>query len=201
MDEIEAQVIAPQQKKPGFWKREFGPEVTEAQQTFDVLVGIIAPILALIFDPVVFRGGPCGSNSLTAQYSLFAYCAIGLGILALVTWLGAGGSLGLFTGVLAGVLVTGSIFATAVGVIMLPISLIGLIVCIGVLGLLPFLTAVVYLRNGIRALWAGYQQTQFKLVFSALVISGIVMVLGLPALIQWPFPDTVLMPAECSSVQ
>jgi len=39
-----------------FWRRQFGEDRTDAQQVFDVVFGLIAPILCFYFDPIVFKG-------------------------------------------------------------------------------------------------------------------------------------------------
>jgi hypothetical protein len=54
--------------------------------------------------------------------------------------------------VFAGAFFAGAAFSALIGLAILPFTLIGLIVLIGVLGFLPFLTAFVYLRAGVRAL-------------------------------------------------
>jgi hypothetical protein len=43
------------EEKPGFWRRQFSNDVTPAQNIFDVIIGVIAPVLCFIFDPVVFN--------------------------------------------------------------------------------------------------------------------------------------------------
>jgi hypothetical protein len=50
-----------------------------------------------------------------------------------------------------GSLYGGAIFAGLLGLVLLPLSLIGLAFGIGVLGFSPFATAFVFLRNGVRA--------------------------------------------------
>lgn len=49
-------------------------------------------------------------------------------------------------------MVLGGIFCLTVGVILLPFSLLGLMLGIGIFGFTPFLTGIVYSRNGYRAL-------------------------------------------------
>jgi hypothetical protein len=39
----------------GFWQRQFSANVTRQQMTFDVIMGIFAPILCIILYPVVFN--------------------------------------------------------------------------------------------------------------------------------------------------
>src|SRR5687768_14930118 len=95
MDELETSTPVPQPRGPGFWKRQFSQQITTGQRTFDVLFGVITPILALAFDPVVFKGSrTCVSpEALLGEFSVFAYTAIGLGTLCFLIWMIAGSSL------------------------------------------------------------------------------------------------------------
>src|SRR6059036_1217018 len=42
--------------RPRFWKRQFLGPATTPQIIFDVVFGIVGPVLCFVFDPVVFRG-------------------------------------------------------------------------------------------------------------------------------------------------
>src|ERR1051326_927378 len=43
-----------------FWSRQFSTTITSRQKIFDLVVGVVIPILLVIFDPVVFRStGAC----------------------------------------------------------------------------------------------------------------------------------------------
>mgnify|MGYP001086215367 CR=1 FL=1 len=53
--------------------------------------------------------------------------------------------------VFAGAFLTGAIFSTVVGIVILPLSLLGLVVLLGIFGFTPFVTAFVFLRTGVRA--------------------------------------------------
>jgi hypothetical protein len=53
---------------------------------------------------------------------------------------------------IGGVLLAGSLFSFIVGVLILPLTIFGLVIVIGIVGFTPFITAFVYLRTGIRAL-------------------------------------------------
>ena len=43
--------------KPGFWRRQFGSNVTTKQKGFDWTVGVVLPLICFLFDPIVFRDG------------------------------------------------------------------------------------------------------------------------------------------------
>jgi hypothetical protein len=57
-----------------------------------------------------------------------------------------------FSAPFTGIFFAGGIFSTAIGVAILPMSLYGLLLLIGVLGFTPFVTAFVYFRSGVRAM-------------------------------------------------
>src|ERR1051325_11624209 len=131
----------------GFWKRGFEPAVKPSQRWADFIFGILAPILCLVFDPAIFRGGfPVGSGYLSA-YKPFAYAEITLSVLLLAYYLlRQRGSLWL-----SGILLGGGVFSLTLGAFMLPMTFLGLFIFIGVLGLLPFVTGYVFLRNAYRS--------------------------------------------------
>lgn len=47
-------------ERPRFFKRQFASQRTEAQDAFDITFGIVLPILVLVADPIVFKGGFLG---------------------------------------------------------------------------------------------------------------------------------------------
>jgi hypothetical protein len=112
---------------------------------FDVAFGIVLPLVCLYFDPFVFRH-PFGEPLLGAHL-VVAAVAIGLGLLSLSTWLLIRWPPAFMAGLLAG----GAIFASLLGVVLLPFSLLGLVVFIGILGFSPFVTAFVFWRNALHA--------------------------------------------------
>jgi hypothetical protein len=184
MSEAHPELPLPPRQRSGFWKRQFGPEATAGQRTFDVLVGVVAPILALIFDPTIFKGsGGCVSpQALLGQYSIFAYTAIGQGTLFFLVWNIAGSSLGRVSALFSGIFLAGALVGTVLGVLILPLSLIGLMICIGILGFLPFLTALIYLRTSIRAMRRARISSQPMPRIIVAILFGILLSIGPPAL-------------------
>jgi hypothetical protein len=169
-------------KPPTFWARQFDEKPTRAQTVFDVCAGIILPVVCLVFDPVVFRAG-WGFGPLLGRFKLFTYALIAIEIAALAAWLALRGRAGVWTGPLGGVVMAGAYFSLVVGVVLLPFSLLGLMLFIGVLGFSPFLAALVYWRNGrlarresARFLTAGQRKW--------LPVAAGVLALALPALAQ-----------------
>ena len=169
-----------------FWRRQFSLTATRPQITFDVIVGIILPLLCLIFDPIVFRGGFRGEGGgILKNFQLFAYTVIGLEVLTLAVWLIWGQRVGAWASAIAGILLAGSLFSLLIGIILLPLSLLGLFFAfIGVLGFTPFITYIIYLRNGRRALRAANDGARGYELMGALLL-GTVFVLGGSALAQW----------------
>jgi len=194
------------------WERLFPEKPTPI---FDTTFGIVLPILCFLFDPFLFKGDflqSCRSRvddiPITSQYfAIFAYTLVGLGILTLVIWLVLGRRAGHAAAFFAGVFFTGAETALALGITMLPISLVGLMIGIGIFGFTPFLTALVYLRNAVRAWGMAFRQTPPKphlWIFSVALVATL-FIYTAPALVQWQawmqFPKISIPapPPLCSS--
>lgn len=167
-----APVDAVPKKSPPKWRR----------LITDIVFGVVAPILSLIFDPIVFRGsGSLGLQSaVLAQWRVFAYVAIPLGVVVLVLWLWKRYALKFWSGFVAGVMFTGAIFSLLVGLAILPTTLIGLLLGIGILGFIPFVTAFVLFRNARDALNYAGKQLNFSGILGTLVL-GMVASVAIPA--------------------
>jgi len=139
----------------GFWVRQVDSEVTAGQTIFDVTFGIVAPVLCFVFDLIVFQTRGFGPP-IYPQYQLPVYLFSGLQILILIGWLLSAGSFRTANGVIGGALSIGGLFCFICGFVLLPFSLLGLAMVIGIFGFTPFLCGVVFFRNGIRA-WNGSQ--------------------------------------------
>ncbi|MDQ1525279.1 MAG: hypothetical protein QOE47_3203 [Pyrinomonadaceae bacterium] len=170
-------------RRQGFLWRQWQAEGTLWQLIFDVTIGMVLPILCLVFDPIVFRGGFFGAPLLGA-FKFFAYGLIAIEIAVLGAWLVAGRRAGEWCGVLAGVMLAGAFFSVAVGIFILPLTVIGLAVGIGALGFTPFVTAFIYWRNARRArLAAAARMTRAALCLT--VALGATVPLASPAFAQW----------------
>ena len=137
------------ERRMSFGRRQVAGEPTGPQIIFDVLFGMLLPVLCLVWDPIVFRGGM--NAPLLGAYALQAYAFIGLQILTLGAWLAVGSRTAGAAAWFAGPLAAGAVGAALVGFAILPMSLLGLLFLIGALGFTPFLTAFVFLRNALRA--------------------------------------------------
>ena len=157
----------------GFWARQFDSNRTSAQDKFDVAFGLVLPLLCLLADPVVFKSFPLFGHAILEDYQLLAYvvCTVETGFF--LVWRTFPTRVNAVLPLFAGVFLIGSCFSLLIGLAMLPLTFIAIFFVIGLLGLLPFVSSFVYLRNGVRAMNA--QQNQAPL-FSRLwlaVLSGL----------------------------
>ena len=177
--QAEAPSVASKRSASGFWSRQFRSPATTKQRVFDICFGIVAPVLCVIFDPAVFaRSGIWGAGMLYG-WRVFGYAEIIIGVALLAYYLFAQRC----SRFLAGALLASALFAFAVGVVLLPMSLMGMFILIGVFGLTPFLTAFVFLRNGYRC-WR--ESTAHQPVIRAVVVAVLagVLVCGIPLALQ-----------------
>jgi hypothetical protein len=169
----------------GFWRRQFMPATTRAQRIFDVLLGVVAPVLCFAFDPIVFKDNFGVAGGLFPEYQSYAYMVSGVEILLLLIWLVYGRQLSPRTLLLGGMLVAGALFSGLIGLIILPFTLLGLFVFgIGIFGFIPFLTGLVYLRNGRSAFELANNHRAGSVWIGAVVVGGVV-VLGTPASVNF----------------
>jgi hypothetical protein len=153
--------------------------------TFAIIAGIIAPMVCLALQPVLLSGETFLLPGLRFinVFWLFGYGVIGLEMMALALRLAFGTRLGAWNGPVAGVLFAGALFAGSLGLVLLPFTLIGLFVIIGVLGFIPFLTAAVYYAHAVES----YRQARevaggTRLLGSVLL--GALLVIGVPGAVQ-----------------
>ena len=143
----ENNLIEPQKR---FWQRQFQVEATESQKKFDWIFGVIMPVICFVLDPTVFKGGVLGPAFL-GNYKPFAYILSFVSVMAMSAWLIWGAKLKWFNSALAGLFLVGGIISFAIGFVLLPFSLLGLIVLIGALGFTPLFSSIVFFRNAFRA--------------------------------------------------
>jgi hypothetical protein len=164
----------------GFWARQFAVGSTPGQRVFDVGFGLLAPAFCLIFDPAVFRTDSPFPIGDLHRFRLFAYLEIALGVVAFGYFL-------LFrrpSAALAGILSAGALFSALVGILILPLSLIGLLVLIGIFGFVPFLSAFVLWRNACRCKKRLVAQQPAAGVRARLALTAVVA-LAIPAGVQF----------------
>jgi hypothetical protein len=166
----------------GFWRRQFAEPATPAQRRFDVAFGLVLPVLCFVFDPIVFHEWLSDEPGLLGRWQFYVYTISALEMVALAAWLCKAGGTGRPPAALGGMLLAGGVFSLALGVVLLPLSLLGLLVFVGVFGFVPFLTAVVYLRNGWRAADPDRSGDDMSWRDAAALAFGFVLALGAPAL-------------------
>jgi hypothetical protein len=170
----------------GFWRRQFGAQVTPKQRRFDITFGFVMPVLCFVFDPIVFHRWLSYEPGLLGRWQFYAYTISALEMVALAVWLFKAGGGGRPPAALGGMLLAGGVFSLVVGVVLLPFSLLGLIFFfVGVFGFTPFCTAVVYLRNGWRAANPGRSGDGLRAGAAAAFALGFVLALGAPALAKF----------------
>lgn len=160
----------------GFWRRQFQLPATQLQRWFDFGLGIAAPLVCLSLDPIVFRTFGAGQAPLLGNLRLFGFAVIALSIVTLAYYLLAQqGSM-----FVAGILMGGAIMSIALGIVMLPFTVIGMLIIVGFLGLTPFFTGFVFLRNAIRC-WK--QSSRLPSPTPALLRAtvGLLLIVGVPA--------------------
>ena len=173
----------------GFWSRQFQPSGTPLQCAFDICFGLIAPILCVIYDPAVFRSGGVPSSAFLNTVSLFAYLEIAIGVLALGYYLLVRRASTFLSGVLYG----GALFSLLLGLAMLPLTLLGLMLLIGVFGFTPFLSGFVFWRNAHRCWQESNIHTPGNrgLRGFRMAAFGTLIALGLPMGVQAAITHTV----------
>lgn len=194
-------------KKVGFWRRQFAPIPTRAQDTYDTIFAVVMPIIVLLADPMVFKGGRGFWNrALLEDYQLLAYIVCSLQIGIFLTWRTWRRSLIRWAPAFAGIFFAGAMFSGVIGVVLLPFSLVGLIILIGALGFTPLLTAFVFLRNGVRT---ARIRSPGATVSSRFMVGAMaaVLAIALPALAAWQVERAInatvdtLISAEVSQSQ
>lgn len=172
--------------EPGFWPRQFSNSPTRSQLIYDAVFGVAFPVLAFWADPIVFnnRFADLGLGNGISHFKPFAYFFSVIAIMGLVLHLTIRDKRPVVSGILAGAFLSGALVCLVVGIWILPLSLLGLYVVVGVFGFLPFFTALVYLRNGVRLLRRVRQDLHPPMVRWTVWL-GVLLVAGSATLAQW----------------
>lgn len=184
-------VIQRAPRQPGFFARQFENQPTEAQRAFDAIFGVVFPVICFELDPIVFKsaGGIFGP-AYAGDYQFLVYFISAVQITAMVVWYTLGSRLGSFSAVIGFVLILGGLVSVVIGVFLLPLSLIGLILVLGILGFTPFLTGFAYIRSGVRAM----RSCPPKKVYAPMVVGAIasaVITLAVPLAVNTWVQSTV----------
>ena len=176
MGRISVEGEAPQQL--GFWRRQFTGEPTATQNGFDKWFGVALPVACFVFDPLIFQGWVL-NDGLLEDYRLFVYIVSAIEIGLLLCWFTFRRELEAVAAPFAGVFIAGGLFSLLIGVLILPLSVIGTLWVIGIAGFTPFFTGIVYLRNGARAMRAQLNNSAFAHRYLIAVLAAL-LVIGFP---------------------
>lgn len=152
-----------------FTKRHSGLESTSQQKQFDWTFGVGVPLICVAADPFVFAG----QGAMLGEYKIFAYVLSIVSIMSMAAWLLWGQKLGDLRPYIGGLFLAGSVISLIVGVILIPYSLMGMFILIGLLGFTPLISSFVYLRNGLRAISGAKLELPTDVVYRAVVISAL----------------------------
>lgn len=146
---------------------------------FDWAFGVVLPVSCIVLDPIVFNGWGNGGGLLAWARPL-AYTAILPQIAAMAWWLTRRRGPYL----LAAYLRVGGVVALLLGVLLLPLSFVGLFIHgIGLAGLTPFATGYAFHRNARLAAEAGREERDGAQRVRAFAIA-VVLALGIPVTLQ-----------------
>ncbi len=168
--------------KMGFWRRQFQIQTTSKQKIFDWIFGVGLPVICFVFDPIVFKNNGVG-NAILGNLKPFAYLLSFISVLAMSAWLIWGAKLKVFGVFFAGAFAVGGMISLIVGIVLVPFSLIGLIFLVGILGFTPLFSAIVFLRNAIRAYHAAKPFIEKPILIYSVVLSAIFSLM-LPAVVN-----------------
>jgi hypothetical protein len=168
-------------KNISFWHNQFRLYKTQGQKLFDIMFGIFLPIICLYFDPILFCGD-LSRNRFLFKIRLLVYLFTSIVIITYIGWLLFEGPLKKLKLIIGGIFIVGALFSLILGIFILPISFLGLIAIIGVLGFTPFATSFVYFREWKRIINAPVRVSMNVAIVKSL-ISGIVTLIS-PVLIQ-----------------
>ena len=155
----------------GFWERRFGTGPASSRRTFDWVFGVIMPVFCFAIDPIVFTSRL--ESSLLGRMRPFAYILSYVSIMAMTGWLLFGERLKWLNAFLAGLFGIGAVISFALGILLLPFSVMGLILLIGVLGFTPFFSGAVYLRNAAWAFRAAQPFLEKRVVISSFLLAAV----------------------------
>jgi hypothetical protein len=150
---------------------------------FAILFGIVAPVGCFALKPALVGSNELPGLRFIDLFWIFSYGLMGLEIATLILWLWRGDRLGAWSGLVAGVLAGGGLFAGGLGLVLLPISLMCLLIGIGVLGLMPLLTSLVFFRAAGRAFVRAETSSLGTKAWAASLL-GLALVVGLPGAVQ-----------------
>lgn len=155
----------------GFAVRQFTGKPTVRQYVFDATFGLLLPIICVIFDPLVFSG----ITSLRGVRDA-VYFGIVAALAIFLLWLVFGARTRMLSAMLGSAMLVSAVAALLIGIAIFPLSVLGIMFFIGVLGFTPFFTAFAFLRNGVRAMAVGRSGDRTTRVISMIAGGGLIAV-------------------------
>ena len=139
-----------------FIARQWDDAPSARQRHFDVVFGVLAPPLLFVTErPLIAAMDPIGAHDGIVIGRVYALPLALVAAVTLVLWHRVDRLPARFRGLAhllcAGLFAAASAVSCGVGLLLLPMSLVGLFVLVGVLGFVPFLTSYALLRNALRA--------------------------------------------------
>lgn len=159
--------------QPGFFERQFSDNQTRQQRKFDWAYGVGLPVFCVAADPIVFRSSIGLEDPVLAGYKTFAYVLSFASIMVMTAWLLWGDRLGTLRSYFAGLFLVASAVSLTVGIALFPLSLIGSVVVIGLLGFTPLLSSFVFFRNAVLALDGAVDDYSKHEVFRATLLGAL----------------------------
>ncbi len=143
--------------------------VSLKRQKADWTFGVGLPLFCVVADPIVFSG----HGSLLGDYKTFAYALSSVSIFAMTGWLLLGDRFGWLRPFLGGFFVAGAAVSAAVGLFILPYSIMGMFFFIGFLGFTPLISALIFFRNGLKAIHSAEAEMDRRYVWRAASLAAI----------------------------
>lgn len=138
-------------------------------QKADWTFGVGLPLLCVVADPIVFSG----HGSLLGDYKIFAYVLSSVSIFGMAGWLLLGDRLGWLRPFLGGFFVAGAAVSAAVGLYILPYSIMGMFLLIGFLGFTPLISAWIFFRNGMKAIHSAEAEMNQRYIWRAATLAAL----------------------------
>lgn len=136
-------------------------------------------------DPIVLKGGIMGPP-MYVRYQLVVYLISTVEMGVFLVWRTLRKRPNGLAPVFAGALLAAGGFSGVIGLAILPLTIFGLIFLVGIFGFIPFFTAFVYLRSGVRALRVPLKDWRLSARLAGVVL-GAALAIGLPNLVatEW----------------
>jgi len=164
----------------------------------DLIWGAAIPIVCLVFDPGFFRKwnfeflpshgstlAPTPLDVTISSGSIFVYTVLGYQILMLLIAMTWGQKVKLSGAYVAGNLALGLVIAMLIGIVLLPFSILGSFMFIGLMGFTPLLTARAFYRRMVQMIQRAYAEENHGR-FTWLFLLGLFTAIVLPLLVCIP---------------